>query len=138
MDAAEFLKQTILFAGLSDDDIESVLETAKTRTFNEGEALIEEGATGRGFFLILDGSAQVRKGGKALADFGAGDYVGEMSALHPDAPREADVIATSEVSALVITSWDLRAIMASHPEIAMRMMGELLRRLRATNASIAD
>jgi CRP-like cAMP-binding protein len=137
MDAVEFLKKTTLFCGLSDEQIASVLETAKIRPYAEGETIIEEGATGRGFYLILEGSAQVRKGGKVLADFGPGDYVGEMSALHVDAPREADVIATSEVSCLVISSWDLRAIMASHPEIAMRMIGELLRRLRATNASIS-
>jgi CRP-like cAMP-binding protein len=138
MKAAEFLKHTILFAGLSDEEIARVLETSKERRFPAGEAIIEEGAAGRGFYLLIDGTAEVRKGDTKVAEFGPGDYFGEMSALHMDTPRSADVVATSDVTCIVVTSWDLRALLASHPEIGVRIMGELLRRVRAMTAAISD
>jgi CRP-like cAMP-binding protein len=138
MSAADFLKKTALFGGLSDADLDNVLGTTKERTFPEGDLVIEEGAPGRGFFLILSGTAQARKGETVLADFGPGDYFGEMAVLLEDTPRTADVVATSDLTCLVITAWDLRALITTHPDVGVRMMGELLRRLRDTDALLPD
>lgn len=138
MDAADFLKRTTLFSGLSDDGIATVLGTAKERSFAEGDVIIEEGATGRGFYLILEGTAEVRKGDTHLADFGPGDYFGEMSVLLEDTPRTASVTATSPVTCVAIAAWDLRALITTQPDIGVRMMGELLKRLRDTDAALAD
>jgi CRP/FNR family transcriptional regulator, cyclic AMP receptor protein len=138
MDAADFLKQTTLFSGLTDDELGSVMGAAKERRFPAGEVIIEEGAAGRGFYLLVEGTAQVRKGDVVLADFGPGDYFGEMSLLLDDTPRTATVLATSDVVCLVIASWDLRALIATHPDIGVGMMGELLKRLRNTDAAVTD
>lgn len=139
MDKAEFLKRTPLFAGFSDKEIASVLGTAKERSFAEGDSIIKDGHEGgRGFYLLLSGSAQARKGSTRLADFGSGDYFGEMALLLDDTPRTADVVATAETTCLVITQWDLKALIKSHPEIGIKMMNELARRLRDTDAALSD
>lgn len=139
MDKAGFLKQTSLFAGFGDKEIESVLGTAKERTFASGEAIIRDGHEGgRGFYLLLDGAAEVTKGDVHLARFGPGDYFGEMALLLDETPRTANVTATVDTTCLVITQWDLKALIKNHPEIGVKMMAELARRLRDTDAALTD
>ena len=139
MDRADFLKQTSLFAGFSDKEISSVLGTAKERSFGADDSIIREGHEGgRGFYLLLSGAAEARKGETVLAQFGPGDYFGEMALLLADTPRTADVVATEDTTCLAITQWDLRALLANHPEIGVKMMAELARRLRDTDAALSD
>ena len=139
MDQAGFLKQTPLFSGLSNQEIESVLATAKEREFAAGDSIITQGREGgRGFYLLLSGSAEVRKNEKQLADFGPGAFFGEMALLLEDTPRTADVVAMSDTICLVITQWDLRALIKGHPEIGVKMMAELARRLRDTDAALSN
>jgi CRP-like cAMP-binding protein len=139
MNRADFLKLTPLFSGFSDKEIESVLGTAKERSFAAGEAILRDGQEGgRGFYLLLSGAAEVRKGDIHLADFGPGSYFGEMALLLEDTPRTANVTATADTTCLVITQWDLKALLVGHPEIGVKMMGELARRLRDTDAALSD
>lgn len=139
MDKAQFLKRTPLFAGFSDKEIASVLGTAKERSFDAGDSIIREGHEGgRGFYLLLSGAAEARKGTIHLADYGPGDYFGEMALLLDDTPRTAEVTATAQTTCLAITQWDLKALIKSHPEIGIKMMNELARRLRDTDAALSD
>lgn len=139
MDTAEFMKHTALFSGLNDDELSSVLSTAKQRAFPVGTTIIAEGHEGgRGFYVMLSGAAEVRKGTKTLARFGPGDYFGEMALLLEDTPRTASVVATEDVTAVVITQWDLRALIANHPDVGVHMMGELAKRLRNTDQALRD
>jgi CRP/FNR family cyclic AMP-dependent transcriptional regulator len=139
METAEFIKRTALFAGLTDEELSSVLSTAKQRAFPAGTTIIAEGHEGgRGFYVMLSGSAEVRKGSTTLATFRPGDYFGEMALLLEDTPRTASVVAIEDVTALVITQWDLRALLANHPDVGVRMMGELAKRLRDTDRALRD
>ena len=137
MDKADFLRRTPLFSSCDDKEIASILATAKERSFDEGDAIIREGREGgRAFFLLLSGSAEVYKGSTLLATYEPGDYFGEMALLLEDQPRTASVVATSAASALAITAWDLKALLTQHPEIGVKMMGELARRLADTDAKL--
>ena len=135
---SELLKQTGLFSSCTDKELESVMVTAKERSFDTGEVIIREGDPGLGFYLLLEGTAEVRKGGKAVAELGPGDYFGEMALLLEDTPRTADVVATSKANCLVITQWDLRALISTHPDIGMKIMNELAIRLSGTEKALSD
>ena len=129
MDLAVALKRSPLFADFSDREIASVVETARERSFAAGDKIIEEGAEGgRAFYVLLEGAAQARKGGVVLADFAPGDYFGEMALLLEDTPRTADVVATGVAHCLLITSWDLRALIKVHPNAGDKIMAELANR----------
>jgi CRP-like cAMP-binding protein len=80
----------------------------------------------------------VRAGDAVLARLGAGDYFGEMALLLPHTPRTADVVALEDTTCLVITQWDLRALLAAHPEAGLAMMGELARRLADTDRALRE
>ena len=139
MDTKAFLKQTGLFSKCSDRDLDRVIATAKQRSFDEGATMVREGDPGaRGFYLILSGSAEVRKGGEAVARMGPGEFFGEMALLLDDTPRTADVVALEPTTTLVMTQWDFKALLTSHPEVGSAIMLELAQRLRNTDQALTD
>ena len=134
----EYLKRSALFARLSDREITHLLTGAAERHFAAGERIITQGDLGGvGFFLILEGRAEARAGDTVLAQFGPGDFFGEM-ALLLDTPRSADVAALEPTSCLVITQWALKGVLAAHPEMALNIMGELARRLADTDRTLRE
>ncbi len=138
MDTVEILKRTTLFSQLSESELDGVLATARERTFAAGHTIIQEGHPGgRGFYLILSGAAEVTKGETKLAAFGPGDYFGEMALLLEETPRTADVTTTAETTCLIITQWDFKALLSVHPEISSKIMTELAKRLRDTDAALS-
>ena len=136
---AAMLRKTSLFAGLIASEAESVVATAKERSFAAGETIIKEGDPGaQAFYLVVSGAVEARKGDTSLARFGPGGYFGEMALLLEDTARTADVIATEATTCLAVTRWDLRALITSHPDVGVKIMGELARRLVTTDAALSD
>ncbi len=136
----KLLKEAPLFSQFSGDELASVTETAVERTFAAGQKIVTEGDVGGiGFYLILAGAVEVRKGERTLAKLGSGQFFGEMALLlDKETPRSADVVATAETRCLMITRWDLRSLVKTHPEMALKMMGELARRLSKTHESLSE
>jgi len=134
------LQQAALFSQFSADELNSVIETATERSFAAGQKIVTEGDVGgMGFYLILTGAVEVRKGERTLARLGSGQFFGEMALLlDKDTPRSADVVAAEETRCLIITRWDLRGLVKTHPEMALKMMGELARRLSKTHESLSE
>ena len=60
---------------------------------------------------------------------GAGEVMGEM-ALLDDLPRSATAIAVDEVDVLVLPVWDFRGVLRQHPDMALKLLAALSRRLR--------
>jgi len=134
----EYLKKTALFTGFDDRQIADVLSIAKERRFAAGGTIIRQGESALGFYLLVEGRTEVRSGDDVLARLGPGDYFGEMALLLTDTPRTADVVALEDTTCLVITQWDLRALLVAHPEAGLAMMGELARRLADTDRTLRD
>ena len=68
---------------------------------------------------------------------GAGSVLGEM-ALLDDLPRSATVTAIEDVTALLLPVWEFRTTLQSHPDIAIRLLGVLSRRLRKAENRSSD
>jgi CRP-like cAMP-binding protein len=112
-----------------------VYEAGKEVTFDEGKPIVEEGATGAGFHLILEGEAAVLVGGRKRASLGPGDYFGEM-ALLDGGPRSATVKAMTPVHTLTLASWAFVPLVDKNPPIARKLLVELSRRLRNLERSL--
>jgi CRP-like cAMP-binding protein len=97
----------------------------------DGEVLIREGETGEDFFVLVKGSAEVRKGGRRIATLGPGDFAGEI-ALLTDAPRTATVTTTSPVTALRATRKGFSALLETSPRIQQKVLKALAGRLAPT------
>ena len=119
MDPAR-LKSIPLFAGLGRHELDALGQCADVVDVDDGELLVEEGDFGHEFFAIEDGSAEVRHGEDLLATLGPGDFFGEQ-ALSGDARRNATVVATSAMTAVVMTRSAFRQMRRDHPEVCDRI-----------------
>ncbi|HKT22936.1 MAG TPA: cyclic nucleotide-binding domain-containing protein [Nitrososphaerales archaeon] len=133
-DAVALIANVPFFEGLSEKTRKSMAKEGKEMTYGQGELMVGEKGTGVGFYLILDGKAEVRKGGKVLATLGRGQFFGEMSLIDGQ-PRSADVVATAPTKCWVLSAWNFSGMITGHPEVAIPMLKELVKRLRAAQSS---
>jgi len=97
-----------------------------------GKTLIKEGTPGREFFVLVDGTAEIRRKGRKIDSAGSGDFFGEM-ALLSDQPRNATVVTTSPVDALVVTARNFRMLIETNPLIALKVMRAVADRMPPTS-----
>ena len=126
----ELLKSVPLFAGCSKNELRQLAKTADEIDLRQGTVLTREGRPGREFFVLIDGTAEVTRKGKKIADLGPGDWLGEI-ALITDSPRTATVTATSAVDVLVITDRRFRTVVETMPSIALKVLACLGERLNS-------
>jgi CRP/FNR family cyclic AMP-dependent transcriptional regulator len=124
----ELIKKVPLFAGCSKHELEQIAQIADEIDLSAGKEMTREGSRGREFFVLLEGDADVTKGGSSINKLGAGDFFGEI-ALVSDSPRTATVTATSPVRALVITDRSFRRLLDEQPEIQRKVLVALAERL---------
>ena len=124
----EVIKRVPLFAGCSKGELEQIAQIADEIDLAEGKEMTREGSRGREFFVLLEGEADVTKGGSSINKLGPGDFFGEI-ALISDSPRTATVTATSPVRALVITDRSFRRLLDEQPEIQRKVLMALAERL---------
>ena len=136
---AELLRAVPLFAEVDDDDIEELAAAAKARSFAQGAPIFHIGEPGRSLFVVTSGSVQIhhpeRDAHFELAQFGPGDFFGEMALLN-DAPRSASAHASSDVDALVVDKVDFRRIITEKPNVAIKVLQALSRRVRSADELI--
>lgn len=106
-----------LFAKLSRHQREEIAKQADEIDVAAGKRLISEGRFGYEFFVIENGTAEVVRDERHLADLGPGDFFGEM-ALLGDVKRNASVVASTPMTAIVMTDHAFRALARSMPEVA--------------------
>lgn len=133
-DPASLLASVPLFSGLDDKKRKSIAGQGKLMSYKPGDSIVEEGSMGVGFYLILDGKAEVRKGGKVVASLGKGQFFGEMSLIDSQ-PRSADVVAATQTECWALSSWVFDSIVKATPDIALVMLKEVVKRLRAAQSS---
>jgi pSer/pThr/pTyr-binding forkhead associated (FHA) protein len=101
-----------------------------------GEYIFREGELGTDMYIINEGKVeilnQVGDEEQVLAVLEKGDFFGEMSVLE-DLPRAASARAATDVRLLEINGSTFDQLLRGNPEIAVRMMRKLSRRLRETD-----
>jgi len=125
----EVLAKVPLLAGLDKKALAQLSGMLKDRTFRAGETAIDEGASGVGFFIVLEGAATVTIGGRQVRRLGPGDWFGEIALLTTDSVRTATVKAETDLKCVGMTSWEFRPYLAEHPDIAWQVMGTMARRI---------
>ena len=122
------MKRVPLFARCTKAELNEVALSADEREASEGERLTEEGRRGREFFVLVEGTVVVRRGGRKLAVLGPGDWFGEIAILTYK-PRTTTVTATSAVRMLVIDDRAFRRLVESTPRIALTVLESVAERL---------
>jgi CRP-like cAMP-binding protein/ribonuclease BN (tRNA processing enzyme) len=88
----------------------SLLQVARPLVVPAGERIVTEGTRGDSFYIIVNGTVQIVKGGVPIKRYRAGDYFGEMAILL-DQPRSADAVSLTEVELIAIDRNDFLAVL---------------------------
>jgi CRP/FNR family cyclic AMP-dependent transcriptional regulator len=124
----ELLKAVPLFAGCSKKELGELAQTADEIDVRSGAVLTREGDSGREFFVLVEGTADVRRGGRKINTMKAGDFFGEI-ALVSNRPRTATVTASAPSRLLVVTARDFRGLMNRMPSLQLKVLQAVVDRL---------
>jgi CRP/FNR family cyclic AMP-dependent transcriptional regulator len=139
--AVDLLKSVTLFADLEEGELERFSHVAVPRSFPAGTRVFHEGDNSDACYIVREGSFRVTRehsDGRAitLATLGPGEIFGELAMLDGD-KRSASAEALSDGELLALPAGDVRALLARHPEIALKLVAGLVRRLRAANVRLS-
>ena len=126
----ELLRHVPLFDRCSKRELREIAGIADEIQVPAGKSLAVEGASGREFMVVADGSAEVRRGGRKINLLGAGDFLGEI-ALITGKKRTASVTTREPTRLLVLTERDFRRLMRDVPSIQTKVMEALASRLES-------
>jgi CRP/FNR family transcriptional regulator, cyclic AMP receptor protein len=127
----DVLRRVPLFSACSKRQLEAIAGIADEIDLPAGKVLIREGDRGREFFVLLEGEAEVKQGGRTIRTLYAGDFFGEI-ALISRTPRTATVTARTPIRALVITDRAFRTLLERMPDLQPAVMQALADRLNVT------
>jgi len=125
------LRKSALLQGLNDRALMRLAHYALVRKLTKDAVVVRRGEKGVGFFVILDGRVEARKGGKSLATLGPGDFFGEL-ALFDNRPRSADVVALEPTTVIVLSRWEFWGFASKRPDILRTILQVMARRLEQT------
>ncbi len=140
MDAApdNFLRRLPVMAGLDDAALGFLRGLAGEEHYAAGGAIVREGERGDRVYFVCTGRVRVVKAAAGepavrLAEFGPGDFFGEMS-LVESVVRSASVIALEPTRVFTLKGMDFYKLYRQRPEqygiVVLNIARDLARRLR--------
>lgn len=129
------LSHVDLFENLNKRELQALGQGCQERQYSAGTTIVSQGDTGVGLYVIKSGKVRILhasspdRAEEELGTAGPGEVLGEM-ALLDDLPRSASIVAIDDVTALLLPVWEFRTVLQSHPDIALKLLTVLSRRLR--------
>jgi CRP-like cAMP-binding protein len=127
------LRSIPLFSSASDAFLDRLSGEFFERTYRAGEAIAEEGESGKTFVVIERGDVTISVHGNEVGRLGAGQAFGEMALIDKSA-RSATVRAETETHCYLLPVWSFRPIVEEHPEMAWALLEALAQRIRDVEA----
>jgi CRP-like cAMP-binding protein len=126
-----------LFRGLSDEEIDELVDSIKLAPFASGEVVTRQGAHANWLYVLTQGrvEVQVARGegsNQRVGTLESPNFFGEM-ALMTGSAREATVIALEDIQCLRVDREAFGALLERRPEIASEVADVLAERRVALN-----
>ena len=86
--------------------------------------------------MIVEGQAEISRGGKTVATLEPGAYFGELAVLRP-APRTATVTAVTDMEVLIVTARELAILLADVPLFARKLLSGMAGRIQQADTDAA-
>jgi CRP/FNR family transcriptional regulator, cyclic AMP receptor protein len=140
-ETAGLLARVPLFAGLSEPELQRIAQVAVLRHYPAGSVILREGDAGDTCYVMRSGRARILRehsDGRAitLTNVGPGEIFGELAMLGGEV-RSATVETLEYVEAVAILADDLKRLLNDHPEISVKLLEALAKKLRQANERIA-
>ncbi|AIT60127.1 CRP-like cAMP-activated global transcriptional regulator GlxR [Corynebacterium doosanense] len=138
----EILSRAGIFQGVDPSAVNSLITELESANFARGTTIFDEGEPGDRLYIIISGKVKLARHASdgrenLLTVMGPSDMFGELSIFDPG-PRTSSAVCVTEVQAATMNSELLKKWISDHPEISQQLLRVLARRLRRTNASLAD
>jgi len=115
-----FLKEVPVLSRLSLFERSKLADALETESYKPGEVIIKEGEVGENFYLIIKGEADILKNDSGLVGtVKRGDYFGEVALLN-DLPRQASVIAKTDVDVATLDKRGFQRLLGPAVEVLKR------------------
>lgn len=134
-DYLEHLAALPLFSACSKRELSKLARASDELEVDGGRVLVDQGEAGREAFVVLDGTATVKRNNRKIATLGPGDHFGEL-ALLDRGPRTASVVADGPMRLLVLSSRDFGGVLDEVPSIAHKLMAALASRIRELDSKV--
>lgn len=130
-----------IFKGLDKKYLQRLESVMRRRRYDAGQTILSEGDGAVGLFVILSGKAKVTKaageGQRELATMGSGEAFGEMALFRDNARRSATVTAEEPTECAVLHRLDFIDQIRDSPDIAIRLLDVMSRRLAARDEDVS-
>jgi CRP/FNR family cyclic AMP-dependent transcriptional regulator len=123
------LRKVPLFGACDDKQLAFIATQVEEIDFAAGHVLCKQGESGEEFFVIVSGTAEVKRDGRTVRQLDAGDFFGEI-ALIDHGPRTATVVSTSVMRCLVLAHSQFRNVLNQNAAIAVAVLERLGQRIR--------
>jgi CRP/FNR family transcriptional regulator, cyclic AMP receptor protein len=136
-ETAGLLAHVGVFSELGRPQLEQIASVAVPRSYSQGEVVFREGDESNTAYVVRTGHARAvrqHSDGRTLtlAQFGPGEVFGELAMFDSDR-RSATIEAIDDLELLAILAADMHRLMGEHPDIAVKLVRTLGRRLREAN-----
>ncbi len=132
---ADHLSAVPLFSACSKKELQKIAKATDEITLPAGHVLMEQGQLGREAFVIVDGTATVKRNGRKIAELGPGSAVGELSLLDRG-ERTATVEAETELTVLVIGPREFGAVIDSVPSLTGKLLQSMATTIRDLDSKV--
>ena len=129
-----YAREVPIFESLSEDELDRIISIRKHLSIKKGESLFIEGDKVSKLFIISEGMIKISKStidGKEqiINILSVGDFLGESNILGETQESNVSAIAVKDTDLCTISRKDLKEILYSNPEIALKILAELNKRL---------
>jgi CRP/FNR family transcriptional regulator, cyclic AMP receptor protein len=124
----DLISRVPLFAGCSKKELGDIASLADELVLPAGRKLAAEGATGHEFVVLVEGAAEVKRGGRVVNRLEAGDFLGEI-ALVTGRKRTATVTTIEPSRLLILTAGAFRTLLRNLPGLQLKVLDALAQRL---------
>jgi len=123
------LKTSLIFADLSDLELNAVTTFLEPRHIRSGETIFTEGSNGEEMFIFVSGNIdawvkQADGSQRRMFELKPGDFFGEMSIIANE-PRSATIIAQADSDLFALYGLDFYRIIYEHPVIGVKMLNTI-------------
>jgi CRP/FNR family transcriptional regulator, cyclic AMP receptor protein len=138
MISQEFLAKIPIFEKLSSADLEVLRTLWHPRELKQNEVLFRKGESGSSMYIIEEGTIEISVPAEMehkdirVSMLSQGEFFGELS-LVDGLPRTAKATATSDSRVLEMMRDHFIQFVTGRPTVAISMISEMGKRLRATN-----
>ena len=142
MKKKEILKKSLLFNGLSDEQLNALCSISISKKYQRGQTIFHDGEPGNGFYMVASGKVKIFKlsmDGKEqiLHIFGVGEPFGEVPVFHGTPfPASASTLAASEL--FFFPRLEFVDLLKANPSLALSMLAVLSMRLRRFTTQVEN